>query len=67
MTIASGTGTTAELVTLYQTVQKLEVMMRPYPQGDATGGATPKLGRFTAAELDTAVAAVSAAITAVNA
>lgn len=64
MTIATGTGTTAELVTLYQKVAKLEVMMRQYNDGSASLG---KLGRFTAAEIDTQIDAVTAAITAVNA
>lgn len=64
MTIATGTGTTAELVTLYQEVAKLEVMMRQYNDGSASLG---KLGRFTAAEIDTQIAAVTDAITAVNA
>lgn len=64
MTIATGTGSTVELVALYRAVAKLEVMMRQYDDGSASLG---KLGRFTAAELDTQIAAVSAAITAVNA
>lgn len=69
MTIASGTATTQELINLYVAVANLEVFMRPYNQGDATGGAAgvQKLGRYTAAQLDTQIAAVSAAITAVNA
>lgn len=67
MTVATGTGTTAELRTLWEKVQGLEVMLRQYAQGDATGGATGKLGRFTAAQIDTQITAVSAAITAVNA
>jgi hypothetical protein len=64
MTIATGTATLPELVTLYVEVQKLEVMLRPYNQGDADA---TKPGRFTAAEVDTQIAAVTAAITAVNA
>lgn len=64
MTIATGTGTTVELVALYVAVAKLEVMMRQYNDGSAKLG---QLGRFTAAELDTQIAAVSTAITAVNA
>ena len=67
MSVASGTATTAELVTLFDKVSELEIMLRPYKQGDATGGATGKDGRFTKAQIDTAIAAVSAAITAVNA
>lgn len=68
MTIASGTSTTAELVTLYRESAKLEVMLRSYNQGDALGGAAGgKPGRFTAAVVDAQIAAVQAAITAVNA
>lgn len=67
MSVASGTGTTAEIVTLYEAVLKLEVMLRQYAQGDATGGASGKPGRFTAAQIDTQITAVTAAITAVNA
>ena len=64
MSLASGTDTTAELRTLYNAVLKLEVMLRPYADGSATA---TKPGRFTEAEIDTQIAAVSAAITAVNA
>ena len=67
MTIASGTATTAEIRTLYNAVLVLETMLREFDDGRATGGATPKVGRFTAAQLDTQITAVSAAITAVNA
>ena len=63
MSLASGTDTTAEIVALYQAVAKLEVMLRPYNQGDAT---SIKQGRFTEADIDTQITAVSAAITAVN-
>lgn len=64
MSLASGTDTTAELRTLYNAVLKLEVMLRPYDDGSATA---TKPGRFTEAEIDTQIAAVTAAITAVNA
>jgi len=67
MSVASGTATTAELVTLYDKVYELEVQLRPYKQGDATGGATGKDGRFTKAQIDTAITAVTAAITSANA
>ena len=63
MPLASGTDTTAEIVALYKAVAKLEVMLRQYNQGDATA---TKPGRFTEAEIDTQITAVSAAITAVN-
>lgn len=64
MSLASGTDTTAELVALYRAVAALEVMLRPYNQGDATA---TKPGRFTEGQIDAQIAAVSAAITAVNA
>ena len=64
MSLASGTDTIAEIVALYQAVAKLEVMLRQYNQGEATA---TKPGRFTEAEIDTQITAVSAAITAVNA
>lgn len=61
MSVASGTATRAELVTLYDAVQKLEVMLRQPTDG------TKLYGRFTAAQIDTQITAVSNAITAVNA
>ena len=64
MSLASGTDTTAELSTLYNAILKLEVMLRQYKQGGATA---TKPGRFTKAQIDTQITAVSAAITAVNA
>lgn len=64
MSLASGTDTTAELRTLYAEVVRLEVMLRQYDDGSATA---TKPGRFTEAAIDTQIAAVSAAITAVNA
>lgn len=67
MTVASGTATTAELVTLKDAVHNLNIALQQVKQGDGYGGATPFLGRFTAAQVDTLVTAVSAAITAVNA
>lgn len=68
MTVQTGTATTAELAALYVATAKLEVVLRAYNQGDATGGASNrKSGRFTEAEVDAAIADVSAAITAVNA
>lgn len=67
MSVASGTATTVELSTLYDACYNLEVMLRPYKQGDATGGVNGKDGRFTKIQLDNAITTVSAAITAVNA
>lgn len=67
MTIATGTGTTAEIVTLSDAAHTLTIMLRQYKNGDAQGGATGKRGRFTDAQIDAQIAAVSAAITAVNA
>ena len=56
MSLASGTDTTAELVTLYQAVAKLEVMLRPYNQGDAQ---VTKPGRFTEEQIATVRAQVA--------
>lgn len=67
MSVASGTATTAELKTLYNAALQLEVMLREYDDGRATGGNPIKPGRFTAAQIDTQITAVTAAITAVNA
>ena len=61
MSLATNTDTTAELRTLYNAVLKLEVMLRQYDDGSA------KQGRFTEAEIDAQIAAVTAAITAANA
>lgn len=60
----STTATQAELVTLYDTAQKLEVCTRQYADGSAT---PTKVGRFTEAEVQAAVDAVQAACTAVEA
>ena len=67
MSLVTNTDTTAELRALYNAVLKLEVMLRQYDDGSATGGATAKQGRFTEAEIDAQITAVTAAITAVNA
>lgn len=67
MSVASGTATTAELRTLAEAVYKLGVMLSPYLYGAAQGGANGNDGRFTKAQIDTQISAVSAAITAVNA
>lgn len=64
MSIATGTATLTEIRTLYEEVYKLEVMLRPYNQGDATAA---RPGRFAVADIDTQITAVSSAITAVNA
>lgn len=64
MSVASGTATTDELVTLYNAVAKLEIMLRQYNDGAALG---TKPGRFTPASIDVQITAVSTAITAVNA
>ena len=63
MTFESGTVTTAELVTLYKEVAKLEIMLRQYNDGSALD---TKQGRFTQASIDTQITAVSTAITAVS-
>ena len=67
MSLATNTDTTAELRTLYNAVLKLEVMLRQYDDGSATGGANAKQGRFTEAEIDAQITAVTAAITAITA
>ena len=64
MSLATGTDTTAEIRTLYNAVLKLEVMLRSYDNGSATA---IKPGRFTEADIDAQITAVSTAITAVNA
>ena len=64
MFAGSGTATTDKLVTLYNEVAKLEIMLRQYNDGSALN---TKPGRFTSASIDTQVTAVSTAITAVNA
>lgn len=63
MSLATGTDTTAELRTLYTAVCKLKVMLSPYDNGSATA---TKPGRFTEADIDAQITAVSNAITAVN-
>ena len=60
----STTGTRAELITLHDAAQKLCIMLRQVKDGSYPQ-ATP--GRFTAAEIDTQITAVSNAITAANA
>ena len=60
----STSATQAELVTLYETAQKLEVCTRQYADGSAT---PTKPGRFTEAEVQAAVDAVQAASAAVEA
>lgn len=67
MSVATGTGSTAELAALWEALVKAEIVVQAYAFGTATGGASGKQGRFTYAEVDTALTAVTAAITAVNA
>ena len=67
MSLTTNTDTTAELRNLYNAALKLEIMLRQYDDGSATGGANAKQGRFTEAEIDAQITAVTAAITAVNA
>lgn len=64
MSVASGTATRAELNTLKDAVYNLNIMLRQIKDGSGTVAAP---GRFTAAQIDTQITAVSAAITAVNA
>lgn len=65
MTIASGTATNEELVTLYKETAILETMLRQFNDGSAKD--KDKTGRFTAAEMDAQITKVTNAITAVNA
>lgn len=67
MTIASGTATRAELVTLKKAVAQLNIMLSQVDDGSASKNLTTYTGRFTPAQIDTQIAAVSTAITAVNA
>lgn len=60
----STTATQAELRTAYDTVHKLEICLRQYADGSAT---PTKPGRFTEAEVQAAVDAVQAALTAIEA
>jgi len=64
MSFASGTATRAEVITLKNAVAKLDIMLRGIAQGE---GKPLFPGNYTAAQVDTQVTAVSAAITAVNA
>lgn len=64
MTIASGTATNSELVTLYEEVFILETMLRPFNDGSAKDKDKP--GRFTPAQMDAQITKVTSAITAVN-
>lgn len=65
MTIASGTATNTELVTLYKEVSILETMLRQFNDGSAKDKDKP--GRFTPAQMDAQITKVTSAITAVNA
>lgn len=60
----STTATQAELRTAYDTVHKLTICLRQYADGSAT---PTKPGRFTEAEVQAAVDAVQAALTAIEA
>jgi hypothetical protein len=60
----STTATQAELRTAYDTVHKLAICLRQYADGSAT---PTKPGRFTETEVQAAVDAVQAALTAIEA
>lgn len=64
MTFASGTATRAEAVALWKACLNLEIALQGFSQGE---GVLNVGTRFTAAQIDTLVTAVSAAITAANA
>lgn len=57
------TATSAEFRTAYETVVKLEVALRSYAQGDAN---KDKPGRFTEVQVQAAIDAVQAALTAIE-
>lgn len=59
----STTATQTELRTAYDTVHKLAICLRQYADGSAT---PTKPGRFTEAEVQAAVDAVQAALTAIE-
>lgn len=63
MSLATATATRAELVTLKTAVDNLAIMLRQVVDGSATPAAP---GRFTVAQIDTAIGAVTTAISAVN-
>lgn len=65
MTVATATATRAELVTLHDACEKLAVMLRKNKDGSGKPDGTNST--YTAAQIDTQIAAVTAAITAVNA
>lgn len=60
----STTATQAELRTAYDAVYKLKICLRQYADGSAT---PTKPGRFTETEVQAAVDAVQAALTAIEA
>lgn len=66
MTYATGTATVAESVTLHDACLNLSIALRQIKQGDAASTAT-STGRFTAAQIDAYVVAVTNAISAANA
>ena len=66
MTIASGTATTAELVALSAAAHKLVIALKQVKHGFGRGGNPAFIGRFTSAEADALVTAVTNAISAVN-
>lgn len=65
MTVAAGTATRPELVTLHDACINLATMLRDNKFGSGKPDGTNS--RFTAAQIDAQIAAVSAAITAANA
>lgn len=65
MTVASGTATRPELITLHDACTRLAIMLRQNKDGSGKPNGTNST--YTAAQIDTQIAAVSAAITAVNA
>lgn len=65
MTFATATATRAEAITLHDAAYNLSIALRQIKDGSYP--ASVNTGRFTPAQIDTLVSAVSAAITAANA
>ncbi len=65
MSVATGTATRPELITLHDACYNLAIMLRQ--NKDGTGKPDGSNTRFTAAQIDTQITAVSAAIAAANA
>ena len=65
MSYSTGTATVAESVALHDACVNLSIALRQIKQGDAASTVT-STGRFTAAQIDALVTAVTSAITQAN-